>query len=82
VESGRFSSVRALASQVGLSGTPVSQLLPLLDLAPAILAVIESAGEEELGITEKELRVIARMEGRVQMREWRKLSTSDRVLSA
>ncbi|MFZ5480661.1 MAG: hypothetical protein ACOZNI_28115 [Myxococcota bacterium] len=72
VETGRYSSVRALARSVGLSGTRVSQLLSLLDLAPEILAAIEAAGEGELGVTEKELRGIARMEERGQMREWRR----------
>jgi hypothetical protein len=76
VESGRFSSVRALARHAGLSGTRVSQLLGLLDLAPEILAAIEAAGEQELGVTEKALRVIARMEERVQVREWRQLMRS------
>ncbi len=67
VESGRFSSIRALARHHGLSGTRVSQLLGLLDLAPDIFEAIEAAGED-LGITEKELR----KEERVQVREWRK----------
>ncbi len=67
VESGRFSSVRALARHAGLSGTRASQLLGLLDLAPGILAAIEAAGGQELR------RRIARMEERGQLREWRRL---------
>lgn len=69
VASGRFSPIRALAKHHGLSGTRVSQLLGLLDLAPEILAAMEAAREEELGVTEKELRRIARLEVRVQLRE-------------
>lgn len=78
VESGRFASVRALAKHVGLSGTRVSQLLSLLDLAPEILAAITAAGEQELGVTEKELRVIARMEERKQVGEWRRMLATSR----
>lgn len=62
----------------GLSGTRVSQLLGLLDLAPESLAAIEAAGEEELGVTEKELRRIARLPEARQIREWRKLTLAAR----
>ena len=73
VESGRFSSVRALARHAGLSGTRVSQLLGLLDLHDDIIAAIDVPQEEAPKVTEKELRGIARMEERGQVREWRKL---------
>lgn len=74
VESGRFGSITAIGRHEGMSGTRVTQLLGLLDLHPEILAAIEAAGEDELGVKEKELRVIARMAEGKQLREWRKAS--------
>lgn len=71
VESGRFASIRAIGKHEGLSGTRVSQLLGLLDLHPDIVTVIDVPEEEAPKVTEKELRVIARMEQGRQMREFR-----------
>jgi len=71
VESGRFASISAIGKHEGMSGTRVSQLLGLLDLHPDIIVAIDVPVEEAPGVTEKELRVIARMGEREQMREWR-----------
>ena len=73
VESGRFGAITEIARHEGMSGTRVSQLLSLLDLHPDILAAIDAAGDDELGVKEKELRVIARLPEGKQMREWKRV---------
>ncbi len=74
VESGPFGSITAIGRHEGMSGTRVTQLLGLLDLHPEILAAIDAAGDENLGLKEKKLRVIARLPEGKQLREWRKAS--------
>ncbi len=61
VESGRFSSIRAIGKHQGLSGARVSQLLNLLDLQPDIVAAIDVLPEDGLPVNERELRTVARM---------------------
>ena len=73
VQSGRFSSVRAIGKHQGLSGARVSQLLNLLDLHPDIIAAIDVLPEDAPPVNERELRTVARLPEDKQVREWKRL---------
>jgi hypothetical protein len=74
VDSGRYSSISALAREEGISRSRVTHLLNLLDLHPAILAAIDVPLEQEPPVNEFDLRGIAvHLDKQRQLREWRAL---------